>query len=182
MSCDAYNIKHLIRPVADFPKPGVTFRDITPLLQSPPAFRLICDTLVHRYTESAVTHIGVMDARGFLLGSVVAYTLGKPLVLFRKSGKLPARVISEAYQTEYGQALLEVHSDSLSQDDCLLLLDDLIATGGTLLAAARLARRLGARIHEAAAIIDLPELGGSRRLQELGIPTFSMTTYTLDEA
>ena len=177
-----FDIKQLIRPVADFPKPGVTFRDITPLLQSPKAFRHICDSLVQRYIDSQISHIGAMDARGFLLGSVVAYCLNKPLVLFRKSGKLPAKVIGETYQTEYGEALLEVHSDSLGSGDCLLLLDDLIATGGTLLAAAQLTHRLGARVHEAAVIIDLPELGGSRRLEEVGIATFSLTTFALDEA
>jgi adenine phosphoribosyltransferase len=95
---------------------------------------------------------------------------------------LPARVIGQTYQTEYGEALLEVHSDSLGAGDSLLLLDDLIATGGTLLAAAQLTHRLGARVHEAAVIIDLPELGGSRLLEEAGIATFSLTTFALDEA
>lgn len=181
MRSDAYNIKQLIRPVANFPKPGVTFRDITTLLQSPPAFRLICDTLVQRYVASDITHIGAMDARGFLLGAVVAYSLNKPLVLFRKPGKLPTEVIAEVYQTEYGEGILEIQRDSLCEGDRLLLLDDLIATGGTLLAATRLAHRLGASIHEAAVIIDLPELGGSKLLEEVGIGTFSLTTYALDE-
>ena len=181
MSGDALNIKAHIRAVADYPKAGVMFRDITPLLQSPQAFRRVCDALVQRYIDSDISHVGGMDARGFLLASVVAYALNKPLVLFRKSGKLPGQVISEAYQTEYGQALLEVHSDSLCEGDSVLLLDDLIATGGTLLAAAQLTRRLGARIHEAAVIIDLPELGGSQRLEEIGIATFSLSTFALSE-
>ena len=102
-------------------------------------------------------------------------------MLFRKQGKLPADVIAESYQTEYGEALLEVHADSLCEGDRVLVFDDLIATGGTLLAAARLVRRLGAQVHEAAAIIDLPELGGSQRLQDMGIPTFSLTAFALDE-
>jgi adenine phosphoribosyltransferase len=182
MSSDTLKIKRYIRAVADFPKAGVMFRDITPLLESPRAFRLVCDTLVQRYIDTDITHVGAMDARGFLIGSVVAYALNKPLVLFRKAGKLPTTVIGEAYQTEYGQALLEVHSDSLSEGDCLLLLDDLIATGGTLLAAACLSRRLGARIHEAAVIIDLPELGGSRKLEDMGIATFSLSTFALNES
>src|SRR5690606_31028410 len=105
----------------------------------------------------------------------------KPLVLFRKQGKLPAEVLSEGYQTEYGEAFLEVHADSLCEGDSVLIFDDLIATGGTLLAAAQLARRLGARIHDAAAIIDLPELGGSQKLQDANIPTFTMTAFTLNE-
>lgn len=181
MSSDHYQIKPLIRPIADFPKPGVVFRDITPLLQSPRGFRLICDTLVQRYIDADISHIGAMDARGFLLASVVGYALNKPLVLFRKGGKLPGEVLAETYQTEYGHARLELQRDSLCEGDALLLLDDLVATGGTLLAAARLARRLGARVHEAAVIIDLPELGGSHRLEEIGIPCFSLTTFALTE-
>lgn len=182
MIFDEFAIKSLIRAVPNFPKPGVTFRDITPLFQSPRAFRMMIDSLVQRYIESECTHIGVMDARGFLIGSVLAYELNKPLILFRKRGKLPADVISEAYATEYGEAFLELHSDSLCEGDHLLLIDDLIATGGTLIAAASLARRLKAQVLEAAAIIDLPQLGGSQRLQDMGIPTFSLTQFDLDEA
>jgi len=178
---DEFSIKSRIRAVPDFPKPGVTFRDVTPLFQSPRALRMVVDSLVQRYVESEVTHIGAMDARGFLLGSVLAYELNRPLVLFRKAGKLPADVLAERYATEYGEALLEIHTDALCEGDSLLLIDDLIATGGTLLAAASLAHRLRARVHEAAAIIDLPELGGSRRLQEAGIPTFTLTAFSLDE-
>ena len=122
-----------------------------------------------------------MDARGFLIGSIIAYELNKPLVLFRKQGKLPAEVLSEPYQTEYGEAFLEAHSDSLCEGDKVLIFDDLIATGGTLLAAARLVRRMGASVFEAAAIIDLPELGGSERLADAGIPTFALTAFALDE-
>ena len=181
MIFDAFVLKSLIRAVPDFPKAGVTFRDITPLFQSPRAFRMMIDTLVQRYIESECTHIGVMDARGFLLGSVLAYELNKPLVLFRKRGKLPADVITESYSTEYGEAFLEIHSDSLKAGDALLLIDDLIATGGTLIAAANLAKRLGAHVFEAAAIIDLPELGGSQRLHDMNIPTFSLTQYELSE-
>jgi adenine phosphoribosyltransferase len=181
MKFDEFSIKSLIRAVPDFPKPGVNFRDITPLLQSPRALRMVVDSFIQRYVESDLTHIGALDARGFLLGSVLAYELNKPLVLFRKRGKLPADVLSEAYQTEYGEAFLEVHADSLCDGDSLLLIDDLIATGGTLLAAVTLARRMGATIHEAAAIIDLPQLGGSQLLQDMGIPTFSLTQFDLNE-
>ncbi|MBD8493960.1 adenine phosphoribosyltransferase [Pseudomonas syringae] len=181
MTFDDIHIKSLIRPVVDFPKPGVVFRDITPLFQSPKAMRQVIDHFVHRYIDADFNQIGVMDARGFLIGSVVAYELNKPLVLFRKQGKLPADVLSQAYQTEYGQAFLEVHSDSLCDGDSVVLFDDLIATGGTLIAAVSLIRRMGARVHEAAAIIDLPELGGSRRLEDLQVPTFSLTRFALDE-
>ncbi|MCY1343439.1 Adenine phosphoribosyltransferase [compost metagenome] len=181
MIFDEFTIKTLIRPVPDFPKPGVIFRDITPLFQSPRALRMVADSFIQRYVEADFSHIGAMDARGFLIGSIIAYELNKPLVLFRKQGKLPAEVLSEGYQTEYGEAFLEVHADSLCEGDSVLMFDDLIATGGTLLAAAKLVRRMGASLFEAAAIIDLPELGGSRKLQDIGIPTFALTAFGLDE-
>lgn len=181
MIFDEFSIKTLIRPVPDFPKPGVIFRDITPLFQSPRALRMVADSFIQRYVEADFSHIGAMDARGFLIGSIIAYELNRPLVLFRKQGKLPADVLSEGYQTEYGEAFLEVHADSLCEGDSVLIFDDLIATGGTLLAAAKLVRRMGASIHEAAAIIDLPELGGSQKLQDIGIPTFTLTAFALDD-
>ncbi|NBA96180.1 adenine phosphoribosyltransferase [Pseudomonas sp. R5(2019)] len=178
---DPFCIKSLIRPVLDFPKPGVIFRDITPLFQSPRALRLVADSFIQRYVEADFSHIGAMDARGFLIGSIIAHQLNKPLILFRKQGKLPADVIAEGYATEYGEAYLEVHADSLCEGDSVLIFDDLIATGGTLLAAANLVRRMGAQVFEAAAIIDLPELGGSQRLQAAGIPTFCLTEFALTE-
>ena len=160
MILNQLDLKSMIRAVPDFPKPGVIFRDITPLFQSPRALRFVADSFIQRYVEAEFTHIGAMDARGFLIGSIIAYELNKPLVLFRKRGKLPADVLAQAYETEYGEALLEVHADSLCEGDSVLIFDDLIATGGTLLAAAQLVRRMGASVFEAAAIIDLPELGG----------------------
>jgi adenine phosphoribosyltransferase len=181
MSFDEFSIKTLIRPVVDFPKPGVIFRDITPLFQSPRALRMVADSFIQRYVEADFSHIGAMDARGFLIGSIIAYELNKPLVLFRKQGKLPADVLSENYQTEYGEAKLEVHADSLCEGDKVLIFDDLIATGGTLLAAVQLVRRMGASIIEAAAIIDLPELGGSQKLQDSGIATFALTSFALND-
>jgi len=181
MIFDEVSIKSLIRPVVDFPKPGVIFRDITPLFQSPKVLRLVIDSFIQRYIDAEFTHVGAMDARGFLIGSIVAYELNKPLVLFRKQGKLPADVLAEAYQTEYGEALLEVHADSLCDGDSVVMFDDLIATGGTLVAAANLIRRMGAKVHEAAAIIDLPELGGSQRLRDMEIPTFCLTQFALTD-
>lgn len=177
MIFDEFTIKSLIRPVPGFPKEGVTFRDITPLYQSPRAMRMVADSLIQRYVESPVTHIGAIDARGFLLGAVLAYELNKPLILFRKAGKLPADCLREAYSTEYGEAHIEVHRDALKEGDQVLLLDDLIATGGTFLAAARLISQLGAEVYEAAAIIDLPDLGGSRLIQDSGIATFTLCAF-----
>lgn len=181
MIFDEFSIKTLIRPVADFPKPGITFRDITPLLQSPRALRMVADSFIQRYVEADLSHVGAIDARGFLIGSIVAYELNKPLILFRKPGKLPGAVLGESHRTESGEARLEVQTDSLCEGDKILMLDDLIATGGTLLAAAQLVRRMGASIYEAAAIIDLPELGGSEKLQDIGIPTFTLTAFALNE-
>ena len=154
---------------------------LPPLFQSPRALRLVADSFAQRYVEADFSHIGAMDARGFLIGSIIAYQLNKPLILFRKQGKLPADVLAEGYQTEYGEAFLEVHADSLCEGDSVLIFDDLIATGGTLIAAANLVRRMGAKIFEAAAIIDLPELGGSQRLEDMGIPTFCLTQFALTE-
>ncbi|EIK95054.1 adenine phosphoribosyltransferase [Pseudomonas sp. M47T1] len=181
MVIDTFSFKSLIRPVVDFPKPGVIFRDITPLFQSPKALRMVIDSFVHRYIDADFSHIGAMDARGFLIGSIVAHELNKPLILFRKQGKLPADVLAEGYKTEYGEAFLEVHADSLCEGDSVILFDDLIATGGTLIAAANLVRRMGARVHEAAAIIDLPQLMGSQRLEDMGIATFCLTSFALTD-
>src|SRR5690606_25691536 len=171
MIFDEFTIKSLIRPVPGFPKEGVTFRDITPLYQSPRAMRMVADSMIQRYVESPVTHIGAIDARGFLLGAVLAYELNKPLILFRKAGKLPADCPREGSSTRSGEAHLELPRASLTAGDPVLLLDDLIATGGTFLAAARLVSRRGAEAYEAAAIIDLPALGGSRLIQDAGIAT-----------
>ena len=181
MIFDEYSIKSLVRPIPDFPKAGVTFRDITPLYQSPRAMRMVADSLIQRYVESPVTHIAAIDARGFLLGAVLVYELNKPLILVRKAGKLPADVISETYSSEYGDCVVEIHRDALQGGEQVLLLDDLIATGGTFLAAARLIKQLGADIYEAAAIIDLPDLGGSRKMQDADIPTYTLCAFGLDE-
>lgn len=180
MIFDEFFLKSLIRPVPDFPTPGVTFRDITPLYQSPRAMRMIADSMIQRYVESPVTHIAAIDARGFLLGAVLAYELNKPLVLLRKPGKLPADTLRESYQCEYAEAALEIHRDALHPGDQVLLLDDLIASGGTFLAAARLVKQLGADVYEAAAIIDLPDLGGSQLMQDADIPTFTLCAFAAD--
>ncbi len=180
MIFDEFTLKSQIRAVPDFPKPGVVFRDITPLFQSPRALRMTVDSFVQRYIEADFSHIGAMDARGFLIGSAVAYALNKPLVLFRKQGKLPADVLAEGYQTEYGEAFLEVHADSLCEGDSVLIFDDLIATGGTLLAPRAWYDASGPGSSRPRRSY-LPELGGSTRLQDAGISTFSLTAFALDE-
>ena len=125
MILNQLDLKSMIRAVPDFPKAGVVFRDITPLFQSPRALRFVADSFIQRYVEADFSHIGAMDARGFLIGSIIAYELNKPLVLFRKQGKLPADVLAQAYQTEYGEALLEVHADSLCEGASVLIEDRL---------------------------------------------------------
>ncbi|MCX4030027.1 adenine phosphoribosyltransferase [Endozoicomonas sp. SM1973] len=180
MIFDEYYIKSLIRNVPDWPSPGVMFRDITPLFKSPKAQRMVVDSFIQRYVDADFTHIGAMEARGFLLGSVISYELNKPLVLFRKQGKLPAKTIAEEYDIEYGKAVLEIQHDAFESGASILLVDDLIATGGTLLAAATLTRQLGGSIYEAAAIIDLPDLGGSQKLQDSDIPVYTLCAFAKD--
>ncbi len=177
MLFDECYIKSAIRAVADWPEPGVTFRDIAPLLRDPKALHIVTDALCQHYMDSDITHIACLDARGFLFGSVMAYKLNLPLILVRKKKKLPGETISCSYQLEYGTATVEVQTDACAEGDKVLLLDDLIATGGSLLAAATLLQKLGADVVEAAAVIDLPDLGGSTRLQEAGIPVHTLIAY-----
>ncbi|CAM3669284.1 adenine phosphoribosyltransferase [Parendozoicomonas haliclonae] len=174
---DEERLRSLIRAVPDWPEAGVMFRDITTLLQDPQGMRMVHNTFADRYRDQNITHIGALDARGFLLGAPLADALGLPLVIFRKPGKLPAETISVEYTLEYGKAALEVHKDALTENSRVVLIDDLIATGGTLLAANTLIERLGGKVIEAAAIIDLPALGGSAKLETAGIPYFALTSY-----
>lgn len=166
-----------IRTVPDWPIDGVQFRDITPLLQDPATFRRLIDCFVHRYYEREIDVVACIDARGFFLGGALAYELGISLVLIRKQGKLPFETVSESYELEYGTAEVEVHTDAVSAGQRVLLLDDLIATGGTMLAASALVQRLGGEVVEAAAIVDLPDLGGSKRLRQAGIEVFSVCEF-----
>ncbi|WP_263078570.1 adenine phosphoribosyltransferase [Endozoicomonas sp. Mp262] len=178
MRIDENYLKSQIRAIQDWPKDGITFRDITSVFENPRVSRMVIDSFIHRYINQNISHIAALDARGFLLGSTLAYALHKPLILFRKKGKLPPDTLAQDYQLEYGTATLEVKTDSFSQGDRVLLIDDLIATGGTLLAADALIRQSGATTIEAAAIIDLPDLGGSTKLQEAGIPTFPLCSFS----
>ena len=170
-------LKTHIRTVPDWPKPGVMFRDVSTLFENPKAWRKTLDSLVHRYMEYDIDRIGTLDARGFLIGSALAYSLNLPLVMFRKKGKLPFDTLSQEYDLEYGTATLEVHSDTIKPADKILLVDDLIATGGTLLAAHQLIQKAGATTVEAAAIIDLPDLKGAEKLKAAGITTFCLCQF-----
>ena len=173
-------IKSRVRTIPDWPQQGVQFRDITPLLQNPATFRRLVDCFVHRYYEHDIDVLACIDARGFIIGGALAYELSTSLVPIRKRGKLPFDTVSESYELEYGSAEVELHKDAVSAGQKVLLLDDLIATGGTMLAAAALIDRLGGQLIEAAAIIDLPDLGGSRKLSEAGLPVFSICEFEGD--
>lgn len=170
-------IRAHIRNVPDWPAPGVMFRDITTLLANPRVFRVLIDQFVHRWFDARPAAIAGLDARGFIIGSVVAYELGVGFVPIRKKGKLPFSTLEESYALEYGSASVEVHTDAVRPGDRVMLIDDLIATGGTLLAGHRLLQRLGAQVLEAAAIVDLPALGGSARLRAAGVPVFSLVSF-----
>ncbi|MCH7345401.1 adenine phosphoribosyltransferase [Pelomonas sp. CA6] len=174
---DADYLKGRIRTVPDWPEPGVQFRDITPLLSDPRAFRVLIDQFVHRYFDTRPSAVAGLDARGFIIGSVLAYELNIGFVPIRKKGKLPFTTVAETYELEYGSATVEMHTDAVQAGDRVLLIDDLIATGGTMLAGKRLLERLGATVIEGAAIVDLPELGGSRRLREAGLPLFTLVSF-----
>ncbi|WP_249976976.1 adenine phosphoribosyltransferase [Vreelandella olivaria] len=174
-------IKSVIRTVPDWPEQGVNFRDITPLLQNSAAFRKLIDSFVHRYQEMNLDSIASIDARGFIIGAPLAYELGCSFVPVRKKGKLPFKTISETYTLEYGHSEVELHADAFHDRDRILLMDDLIATGGTMLAAANLIQRCGGHVVETATIIDLPELGGSQKIRDAGFGVFAVCSFTEDE-
>jgi adenine phosphoribosyltransferase len=178
LSVNQYLRNH-IRTVPDWPAPGVQFRDITPLLQDAKVFRVLIDAFVHRYMDTNMRPdvVAGLDARGFIIGSVVAYELNVGFVPIRKKGKLPFTTVEETYELEYGSATVELHTDAVKAGDRVLLMDDLIATGGTMMAGKKLLERLGAYVMEGAAIVDLPELGGSDRLRESGLPLFTLLDF-----
>ena len=173
-------LRRHIRTVPDWPAPGVQFRDITPLLQDPKVFRVLFDAFVHRYMDRAMRPdvVAGLDARGFILGAVIAYELNIGFVPIRKKGKLPFTTVAETYELEYGSATVELHADAVKPGDRVLLVDDLIATGGTMMAGKNLLERLGAVVIEGAAIVDLPELGGSDRLRAAGLPLFTLVDFS----
>jgi len=170
-------IKSNIRTVSDWPQAGVLFRDITPLLQNPKAFRVLIDLFVHRYMDANLDLIAGMDARGFIIGSVVAYELNLGFVPIRKKGKLPFTTHSEDYALEYGSATVQMHTDACKNGDRVVIIDDLIATGGTMLAGKKLLEKNGATIVEGAAIINLVELGGATMLKANGLPLFTVCDF-----
>jgi adenine phosphoribosyltransferase len=174
-------LKSNIRTVRDWPKVGVNFRDVTTLFHEPEAFRRTVDAFADDCSKQKIDLIAAVDARGFLIGGALAYKLGKPFSLVRKKGKLPYKTISEDYLLEYGTATVEIHADTCKPGDRVLIVDDLIATGGTLLAAVKLFRILHADVVGVAAIIDLPELGGSAKLRAAGLNVHALCEFSETE-
>lgn len=170
-------IKASIRTIPDYPKKGIQFRDITTLLEDPLALRVTVDQLVHRYINQEIKAVVGIEARGFIFGTVLAYELGCSFIPIRKKGKLPGEVISQSYQLEYGEDSIEMHSDCIQKGDRVLLIDDLIATGGTAEAAIKLIRQLEGDIVESCFIVDLPDLGGRDRLNALDCPSFALCQF-----
>ena len=172
-------LRQHIRTVNDWPAPGVAFRDITPLLSQPQVFRVLIDAFVHRYMAASMRPdvVAGLDARGFIIGSVLAYELGVGFVPIRKKGKLPFTTISQTYELEYGSATVELHTDAIEAGQRVLLVDDLIATGGTMMAGKQLIEKLGGILVEGAAIVYLPELGGSAQLRRAGLPLFTLVDF-----
>ena len=173
-------IKSRIRTIPNYPEHGVMFRDITTLLKDPKGLRVTVNELVNRYTAEPIDKVVGIEARGFILGAIVAYVLGVGFVSIRKRGKLPADVIGEDYDLEYGVDRVEMHCDAIGRGEWVLLVDDLIATGGTAAAAIRLVEKSGGVIVECCFIVDLPDLGGSKRLEKGGYEVFSLCAFEGD--
>lgn len=174
------NFKSLIRTVPDFPKPGIQFRDITPLLASGAGFRHVVDLLVRRYQGKVDKVVGI-EARGFLFGAAVAYQLGAGFVPVRKPGKLPHRAVGLDYELEYGTGRVEMHVDGIARGERTVIVDDLLATGGTALAALELVQNSGGLVGECAFVIELSELQGRKRIEAQGARVHSLCTFTEDE-
>jgi len=171
------DLKAAIRTIPDYPKPGVEFRDITTLLGDARAFRRAVDELVQPWAGMKIDKIAGIEARGFILGGAVAYQLSAGFVPIRKKGKLPHQTVRVAYSLEYGLDEIEMHSDAVHAGERVILIDDLVATGGTAEAAVKLLRSIGAEVLAACFIIDLPALGGAQRLREVGVPVRTLIDF-----
>ena len=173
-------IKSRIRTVPHYPKQGVMFRDITTLLKDPVGFRVTINELANRYANVKIDRVAGIEARGFIVGAALAYQLGLGFVPIRKKGKLPAETVGQDYELEYGTVRIEMHVDAVSQGERVLLVDDLIATGGTAGAACKLIESMGGKIVECCFVIDLPDLGGRARLEKHGHKVFALCEFEGD--
>lgn len=174
------DIKDLIRTIPDYPKPGIMFRDITTLLNDARGFRCTVDQLVQLNVVSKIDIVAGIEARGFILGGAVAHQLGKPFVPIRKKGKLPGETIGVEYALEYGTDTVEMHIDAVTQGQCVLVVDDLIATGGTAEAAIKLVRQAGGKVIAASFVIDLPDIGGRKKLEDMGVEVQTLCEFEGD--
>lgn len=170
-------IKSAIKSIPDYPKAGIIFRDITSLLEVPAAFQASVDAIVAAFKDKGITKIVGTESRGFIFGAPVALALGLPFELVRKPKKLPRETISQSYDLEYGSDTLEMHTDAIQAGDNVLVIDDLLATGGTVEATVKLIRRLGGTVEHAAFVIWLPELGGAERLEKEGVKSFTLVSF-----
>ncbi len=170
-------IKASIKSIPDYPKAGILFRDVTSLMEDPAAYRATIKLLVEKYQGMGFTKIVGTEARGFLFGAPLALELGVGFVPVRKPGKLPRKTIAQTYDLEYGTDTLEIHTDAIEAGDKVLVVDDLLATGGTIEATTLLIRQLGGEVEHAAFVINLPEIGGETRLQEMGLTVYSICEF-----
>lgn len=170
-------VKQLIRTIPHYPKPGIMFRDVTTLLKDAQGLRVVINEFVNRYTGQKIDKVLGIEARGFIVGAPLAYLLGVGFVPVRKKGKLPGQTIGHDYALEYGTDRVEIHLDAIERGERVLIVDDLIATGGTAEAAVKLTELCGGVVHECAFVVDLPALGGRHRLEKLGHPVFTMIEF-----
>lgn len=175
-------IKSKIRTIPDHPKKGIMFRDITTLIKDPVGFRLVIDNLTQRYLTGEIDFDAIVgiEARGFIIGGALSYTLGKGFVPIRKVGKLPAEVVQHEYELEYGTDTVEMHKDAIGNGEKVLVVDDLLATGGTALAAAALIEKIGGKVAEMCFIVNLPDVGGEKKLKDKGYKVYCLTGFEGD--
>ena len=173
-------IDEYIRAIPDFPKEGIIFRDVTTLFDDPRGFRMAVDLMLHPYAGIEIDRVAGLEARGFILGGAVAHQLSVGFTPIRKKGKLPAETIEQAYTLEYGEAVVELHKDAIKPGEQVLLVDDLLATGGTAEAGVKLIERLGGVVVGCAFVIDLPDLGGRARLEAMGLEVHALCAFAGD--
>ena len=171
------SVRDYIRTIVDFPHDGILFRDVSTLFADPRGFRMAVDQLLHPYVGVAIDKVVGLEARGFILGGAVAHQLGVGFVPIRKKGKLPGTTIAQEYKLEYGEAIVEIHDDALIPGEKVLLVDDLLATGGTAQAGINLVERLGAQVVGCAFVVDLPDLGGAERLRGMGMQVHALCAF-----
>lgn len=172
------DIAKLIRTIPNYPKEGIMFRDITTLLKDPIGLKTTIDLLATKYNGAPIDYIAGIEARGFILGAALSYALGKGFIPVRKKGKLPGKTITQSYDLEYGSDTIEIHEDAIHSGANILLIDDLIATGGTAIGAITLIEKVGGIIFETAFVVDLPELGGTKKIQDLGHKVFTLCEFS----